>query len=61
MYTAFNQKGRAIGWGLLLSDVINHLDAFRYYFIMNSSNEVVINELKGKPLPKRTSHGTPKG
>jgi hypothetical protein len=59
-YTAFNQKGRALAEAKAIAELDNAMRAggYRFYFIANDRNKVVMNELKGRPLPKRTSRGT---
>lgn len=61
IYTAFNQNGRAIVSGSSVEQLLTAMadGGYRYYFVMSEANEVLANELKGKRLPKRTSHGTP--
>ena len=59
-YTLFNQKGCAYAYANSIGEitVAGICSGLRFYFIANDRNEVVVNEMKGRPLPKRTSHGT---
>lgn len=52
-YTAFNQKGKFLDRDISLGAIMVRLIGSRvkYYFITNTKNIVIVNELKGKPLP----------
>lgn len=59
-YTLFNQTGRAVAMANSIAELENAARAggYQFWFIANDRNQVVTNNLKGRTLPKRTSHGT---
>lgn len=60
LYTAFNQTGRAVMTSSQLAElgIAMRDSGFKYYFIADSDNRMIVNELRGRRIPKRTSHGT---
>ena len=55
----YNQFGKAMDASPSLAEIMVRglTSRFKFYFIANSVNKVLVNEMKGRELPKRTAYG----